>query len=85
MSNKRDYLNAPQMVKDFYLKQHTELTTEFVSSRLNWYKNLKKKVTHIKEKPKKYFSNNAITGLYFFDKSAVKYSKTLTQSIDQRK
>ena len=42
--------------------------------------NLKKKVTHIKEKPKKYFSNNAITGLYFFDKSAVKYSKTLKPS-----
>ena len=42
--------------------------------------NLRKKVTHIQEKPKKYFSNYAITGLYFFDKSAAKYSKTLKPS-----
>ena len=39
--------------------------------------NLRKKVTHIKEKPKKYFSNYAITGLYFFDKSVTKYSAGL--------
>ena len=42
--------------------------------------NLRKKVTQIKEKPKKYFSNYAITGLYFFDKNVSKYSKTLKPS-----
>ena len=39
--------------------------------------NSKKKVTQIKEKPKNYFSNYAITGLYFFDNNVAKYSKTL--------
>ena len=31
----------------------------------------------IKEKPKKYLSNLAITGLYFFDNKVVEYSKKL--------
>ena len=34
----------------------------------------------IKEKPKKYFSDFAITGLYFFDKNVVRYSKELKPS-----
>ena len=42
--------------------------------------NSKKKVTQIKEKPKNYFSNYAITGLYFFDNNVAKYSKTLKPS-----
>jgi glucose-1-phosphate thymidylyltransferase len=42
--------------------------------------NSKKKVTYIKEKPKKFFSDFAITGLYFFDKNVTKYSKTLKLS-----
>ena len=40
----------------------------------------KKKIISIKEKPKKFFSNYAITGLYFFDKNVVKYSKMLEPS-----
>ena len=40
----------------------------------------KRKILSIKEKPKKFFSDLAITGLYFFDKSVVKYSKELKPS-----
>jgi len=39
-----------------------------------------KKITQIKEKPKKFISNNAITGLYFFDNKVVKYAKSLKPS-----
>ena len=42
--------------------------------------NLNNKVTHIKEKPKNYFSNLAITGLYFFDNNVSNYSKKLKPS-----
>ena len=42
--------------------------------------NNQKKIIYIKEKPKKFFSNYAITGLYFFDKNVVKYSKKLKPS-----
>ena len=38
------------------------------------------KIILIKEKPKKYFSDFAITGLYFFDKNVVRYSKELKPS-----
>ena len=38
------------------------------------------KVEKIVEKPKKYFSNLAVTGLYFFDNKVVKFSKTLKPS-----
>ena len=37
-------------------------------------------ITHIKEKPKKYLSDLAITGLYFFDNRVVQYSKKLKPS-----
>ena len=40
----------------------------------------KKKIISIKEKPKNFFSDLAITGLYFFDKNVVKYSKELKPS-----
>ena len=40
----------------------------------------KNKIVSIKEKPKKYFSDLAITGLYFFDKNVVKFSKQLKPS-----
>ena len=40
----------------------------------------KNKIMLIKEKPKKYFSDFAITGLYFFDKNVVRYSKELKPS-----
>ncbi|MFL2895903.1 MAG: sugar nucleotidyltransferase [Candidatus Pelagibacter sp.] len=45
-------------------------------ARIN--KNLK--VTMIKEKPKQFVSDLAITGLYFFDNLVCKYSKTLKPS-----
>ena len=40
----------------------------------------KNKIVSIKEKPKKFFSDLAITGLYFFDKNVVKYAKELKPS-----
>ena len=39
-----------------------------------------KKIISIKEKPKKFISNDAITGLYFFDKNVVNYAKKLKPS-----
>ena len=39
-----------------------------------------KKIISIKEKPKKFISNYAITGLYFFDKNVVNFSKKLKPS-----
>ena len=42
--------------------------------------NSKKKIVLIKEKPKKYISDLAITGLYFFDNNVVKFSKKLKPS-----
>ena len=38
------------------------------------------KIIKLKEKPKKFISNNAITGLYFFDNKVVQYSKKLKPS-----
>ena len=38
------------------------------------------KIIQLKEKPKKFISNNAITGLYFFDNKVVQYSKKLRPS-----
>ena len=40
----------------------------------------KNKILLIKEKPKQFVSNLAITGLYFFDNNVVKYSKQLKPS-----
>ncbi len=42
--------------------------------------NSKNKITSIIEKPKKFISDLAITGLYFFDNNVVKYSKKLKPS-----
>ncbi len=40
----------------------------------------KNKISIIKEKPKRFVSNLAITGLYFFDNKVVKYAKELSPS-----
>tara|TARA_B100000767_G_scaffold196169_1_gene183166 strand:+ start:3111 stop:3977 length:867 start_codon:yes stop_codon:yes gene_type:complete len=42
--------------------------------------NNKKEIISIKEKPKKYISDLAITGLYFFDNKVIQYSKKLRPS-----
>ena len=42
--------------------------------------NSKNKIVAIKEKPKKFISDLAITGLYFFDKNVSGYAKTLKPS-----
>ena len=42
--------------------------------------NEKKNITFIREKPKKFISDQAITGLYFFDKNVVRYAKMLKPS-----
>ncbi len=42
--------------------------------------NKNKKIITIKEKPKKYLSDLAITGLYFFDNNVVKFAKKLKPS-----
>ena len=40
----------------------------------------RKKITKILEKPKKHISNYAITGIYFFDNTVIKYAKLLKPS-----
>ena len=42
--------------------------------------NKKNKITKIVEKPKKFISNLAVTGLYFFDNKVVNYSENLKPS-----
>ena len=42
--------------------------------------NKRNKIIQIKEKPKKYLSDLAITGLYFFDNKVVKFAKKLKPS-----
>jgi len=42
--------------------------------------NKKNKITKIVEKPKKWLSNLAVTGLYFFDNKVINYSKSLKPS-----
>ena len=42
--------------------------------------NTKNKIISIKEKPKKFLSDLAITGLYFFDNNVIKYAKKLKPS-----
>ena len=42
--------------------------------------NKKNKIIKISEKPKKYFSDLAITGLYFFDNKVIEYAKSLKPS-----
>ena len=42
--------------------------------------NKRNKIIGLQEKPKKFYSDLAVTGLYFFDKNVVSYSKSLKPS-----
>ena len=42
--------------------------------------NNKNKIIALKEKPKKFFSDLAVTGLYYFDNNVINYAKTLKPS-----
>ena len=42
--------------------------------------NKKNEITSIKEKPKNFLSDQAITGLYFFDNKVINFSKKLKPS-----
>ena len=42
--------------------------------------NRNNKIIQLREKPKKFISNYAITGLYFFDNQVIKYAKSLKPS-----
>jgi len=56
------------------------LNKEKTPERYGVAKIKKKKIKELKEKPKKFFSDLAVTGLYFFDNNVVKYTKSLKPS-----
>ena len=63
----------------FYGQSLTKKLKECVKLK-NGAINRRNKITKIIEKPKKYFSNLAVTGLYFFDNKVVHYSKKIKPS-----
>ena len=72
-----------QLLKNTKLKKGAKVVLHKVSrpelfgvAKINKYN----KIISIKEKPKKYLSDLAITGLYFFDNNVVKYAKKLKPS-----
>ena len=72
-----------QLLKNTKLKKGAKVVLHKVSkpelfgvAKINKYN----KIISIKEKPKKYLSDLAITGLYFFDRNVVKYAKKLKPS-----
>ena len=72
-----------QLLKNTRLKKGAKVVLHKVSkpelfgvAKINKYN----KIVSIKEKPKKYLSDLAITGLYFFDNNVVKYAKRLKPS-----
>ena len=70
-------LNSAKLNKGAKILLHKVINPElFGVAKIN----NKNKILEIKEKPKKYISNYAITGLYFFDNNVVKYSKKLKPS-----
>ncbi len=69
--------NCTKLVKGSKILLHRVKNPEnYGVAKLNTYG----KITKIVEKPKKRISNNAITGLYFFDNKVVEYSKKLKPS-----
>ena len=72
-----------QLLKNTKLKKGAKVVLHKVSkpelfgvAKINKYN----KIVSIKEKPKRYLSDLAITGLYFFDNNVVKYAKKLKPS-----
>ena len=72
-----------QLLKNTKLKKGAKVVLHKVSkpelfgvAKINRYN----KIVSIKEKPKRYLSDLAITGLYFFDNNVVKYAKKLKPS-----
>ena len=72
-----------QLLKNTKLKKGAKVVLHKVSkpelfgvAKINKYN----KIVSIKEKPKKYLSDLAITGLYFFDNNVVQYAKKLKPS-----
>ena len=71
-----------KLEKSFYHKNGATIFLKDVSSPENYgvAKIKKHKIEKIVEKPKKFISNSAITGLYFFDKNVCEYTKKLKPS-----
>jgi len=73
----KNLINSSKLKKGAKILLHKVLKPElFGVAKLN----SEKKIINIKEKPKKFVSNYAITGLYLFDKNVVNYSKKLKTS-----
>ena len=73
----KNLINSSKLKKGAKIILHKVLNPElFGVAKLN----SKKKIIKIKEKPKKFMSNFAITGLYFFDKNVTNYAKNLKPS-----
>ena len=73
----KNLINSSKLKKGAKIILHKVLNPElFGVAKLN----SKKKIIKIKEKPKKFMSDFAITGLYFFDKNVTNYSKKLKPS-----
>ena len=70
-------LSSIKLIKGAKIVLHKVLKPElFGIAKMN----IKNKIIKIKEKPKKFFSDLAITGLYFFDNNVVNYAKKLKPS-----
>ena len=73
----KNLINSSKLKKGANIILHKVLNPElFGVAKLN----SKKKIIKIKEKPKKFISDFAITGLYFFDKNVTNYAKNLKPS-----
>ena len=70
-------LKTAKLKKGAKIILHKVLKPELYGvAKVNHYK----KITMIKEKPKKFVSDMAITGLYFFDNKVIEYAKSLKPS-----
>ena len=70
-------------MKNIYLKKSPILLIFllfFITAGCETTSSTSKTISKIVEKPKKFISNHAITGLYFFDKNVVNFAKKLLPS-----